>query len=212
MKFGKPPQFFVLVFSLAHRSCHVTLLTLCLFLKGYKIMAFAIDRVCPAEQQAGLEVLAMNSCITCVCLLHSPITLGSFTVPVTLAWSIACAFPQGTRKQGPLSSADLKHCFLGVHLSRSFLVNVVPFLLAYPPLQPTTFWMRPPVLPICVAFCVYHFLCPHVLSPCSRKRPETPEPPKAPGDCDRPGSDPRLWRRHTWIQGLFRYQEWNRRP
>ncbi|KAI4529175.1 hypothetical protein MG293_020849 [Ovis ammon polii] len=51
----------------------------------YKILAFAIDRVWPEEQQAGLEVLAMNSCITCACLLHSPITLDSFTVPVTLA-------------------------------------------------------------------------------------------------------------------------------
>ncbi len=75
----------VLVFSLAHRLCHVTLLTLCLILKGSKTLAFAIDRDWPAEQQAALEVLAMNSCITCACLLHSPITLDSFTVPVTLA-------------------------------------------------------------------------------------------------------------------------------
>ena len=160
MNFGKHPHFFVLVFSLAHRSWHVTLLTVCLILKGYKTLALAIDRDWPAEQQAGLEVLAMNSCITCACLLHSPITLDSFTVPVTLAWSIACAFLQGTRKQGPLSSADLKNCFLGVHLSRSSLVNVVPLLLAYHPLQPTAFWRRPPVLPICVAFCVHHLPVP----------------------------------------------------
>ena len=51
MNFGKPPNFFVLVvFSLAHRSCHVALLTLWLILKGDKILAFASDRDWPAEQ------------------------------------------------------------------------------------------------------------------------------------------------------------------
>ena len=119
-------------------------LTLWLILKGYKILAFASDR----HQSA---VLAMNSCSS---VLHSPITLNSFTVPVSmLACSIAYAFLQETRKQGTLGSADLENRFIGVHLPRWFLVNDVPLLLAYYPLQPTTFWVRPPVLPICVAFC-----------------------------------------------------------
>ncbi|KAI4529181.1 hypothetical protein MG293_020855 [Ovis ammon polii] len=61
------------------------LLSLLAKIKCSKTLAFAIDRDWPAEQQAALEVLAMNSCITCACLLHSPITLDSFTVPVTLA-------------------------------------------------------------------------------------------------------------------------------
>ena len=69
--------------------------------------------------------------MTCACVLHSSITLDSFTVPVTLARSIACAFFQGTRKQGRLGSADLENCFLSVHLSRSLLVSVVSLLLAY---------------------------------------------------------------------------------
>ena len=125
-------------------------LTLWLILKGYKILAFASDRHQPA-------VLAMNSCSS---VLHSPITLNSFTVPVSmLACSIAYAFLQGTRKQGILGSADLENRFISVHLPRWFLVNDVPLLLAYYPLQPTTFWVRPPVLPICVAFCVHLYTC-----------------------------------------------------
>ena len=148
-------------------GCHCLLhLTLWLILKGYKILAFASDRDRPSA-------LAMNSFMTRACVLHYPITLDSFTVPVSmLAWSIACAFLQGTRKQGPLGSADVENRFLSVHLPRSFLVNVVALLLAYYPLWSTTLWVKPSVLPICVAFCAPVYLCPQVLSPCSRKRPK----------------------------------------
>ena len=77
--------------------------------------------------------------MTYTCILHSPIILDSFTVLVMLAWSIACAFLQGTRKQGLLGSTDLENPFLIMHLSRSFFANVVPLLLAYHPLEPKTF-------------------------------------------------------------------------
>ena len=46
---------------------------------------------------ASASVLPMNTQerftlgLTCACVLHSPISLDSFTAPVTLAWSIACA-------------------------------------------------------------------------------------------------------------------------
>ena len=136
-------------------GCHCLLhLTLWLILKGYKILAFASDRDRPTA-------LTMNSCMTCGCVLHSLLTLDSFTVPVSmLAWSIACAFFQGTRKRGPLDSADLENRFLSVHLPRSFLVNVVAFLLAYHPLWPTTLWVKPSVLPISVAFCALYTCAP----------------------------------------------------
>ena len=132
---GLQPTRFLCPWELSGKStgvgCHCLLhLTLWLILRGYKTLAFASDRDQPAEQRAGLEALLMNSCMTCACILHSPITLDRGTVQVTLAWSIACAFLQGTRKQGPLGSADLENLFLSVHLSRSFLVNVVPLSLA----------------------------------------------------------------------------------
>ena len=85
--------------------------------------------------------------------------LGQLPRPVRLFWSIVCATLQGTRKQGRLGSADLENCLLGVHLSRSFLVIFVSLLLAFHPLGPTTFWMRPPVLSICVAFDVHLSTC-----------------------------------------------------
>lgn len=85
--------------------------------------------------------------MSCACVLHSPITLDSFTVPVTLAGSIVCAFPQGTRKQGALASADVENRFLRVHLSRSFLVNGVALLLAHQPSGPTTLRVRPLCFP-----------------------------------------------------------------
>ena len=104
-------------------------------------------------------MLTLDSWVTCTCVLHSPITLDSVPVPVRLFWSIVCAILQGTRKQGRLGSADVENCLLGVHLSRSFLVKFVSLLLAFHPLGPTTFWARPPVLSICVAFNVYLSTC-----------------------------------------------------
>ena len=98
--------------------------------------------------------------------------LGQLPRPVRLLWSIVCATLQGTRKQGRLGSADLENCLLGVHLSRSYLVKFVSLLLAYHPLGPTTFWVRPPVLSICVVSMRTCLLCFQVLSPFSRKRPK----------------------------------------
>ena len=106
-----------------------------------------------------VEMLALDSWVTCTCVLHSPITLDSFPVLVRLFWSIVCAILQGTRKQGRLGSAGMENCLLGVHLSRSFLVKFVSLLLAFHLLGPTTFWVRPPVLSICVAFFVHLSTC-----------------------------------------------------
>ena len=122
------------------------------------MLAFAPDRDRSAENWAGgnarpgqLSDRHLRSAFS-----HH---LGQLPRPVRLLWSIVCATLQGTRKQGRLGSADLENCLLGVHLSRSYLVKFVSLLLAYHPLGPTTFWVRPPVLSICVAFNVHLSTC-----------------------------------------------------
>ena len=67
--------------------------------------------------------------------------------------------PSGDQKTRTSELIWLGELLFGVHLSRSFLANVVSLLLAYHPLGPTTFWVRPPVLSICVGLCVQLSTC-----------------------------------------------------
>ena len=149
-------------------GCHCLLhLTLWLILKGYKILAFASDTDRPAEQWAGLEELAMNSCMTCDCFLHSPITLDSFTVPITLAWSM---WGQKTRSFGLI--------WLGEPLSRCAPIWVIPCqccapLASLPPFMANNILSEALCSSyLCSFLCASVYMCPQVLSPCSRKRPK----------------------------------------
>ena len=72
---------------------------------------------------------------------------------------IHCLCMPGDQKTRTCELFWVGELLFSVHLSRSFLVNLVSLLLAYHPLGPTTFWVRPPVLSICVALCVQLSTC-----------------------------------------------------